>query len=170
MQSMGVWSLNHHITTSLGLSHTPMFLKSTHGLHRCNSVRVDPYAYSQHIKVLLSGASFISSPAPRAASLTCFADRHADRMRSSSLHCTIRSIRCRSANAVSGLLGCANSVLGETVHDAILGVVAIVITTLLAGMVQFCCCSLWVLGRSRSRTTQDRVSVLRTLGIGTTLP
>ena len=48
MQSTGVWSLNHDITTSLGLSPTPIFLK----LHRRNSVRVDPYAHSQHIKVL----------------------------------------------------------------------------------------------------------------------
>jgi hypothetical protein len=35
-------------------------------------------------------------------------------------------------------------------------------------MVQFCCCSFWawVLGRSRSQAMQDRVLVLRTLGIG----
>jgi hypothetical protein len=52
MQSMGVWSLNHDITTSLGLSPTPIFLESTPGLQRRNSVRVHPYAYSQHIKVL----------------------------------------------------------------------------------------------------------------------
>ncbi len=48
MQSMGVWNLNHHITTSLGLSPTPIFLKSTPNLHRHNSV----YAHPQHIKVL----------------------------------------------------------------------------------------------------------------------
>ncbi len=54
MQSMGVWSLNHDIATSLGLSHTPIIQKSTPNLHRRNSVnvRVHPYAHSQHIKVL----------------------------------------------------------------------------------------------------------------------
>ncbi len=54
MQSTGVWSLNHDITTSLGLSHTPVILKSTPDLIRLrrNCVRVDPYAHSQHIKVL----------------------------------------------------------------------------------------------------------------------
>jgi len=54
MQSMGVWSLNHDITTSLWLGHTPVILNSTPDLHRhSNSVtRVDPYAHSQHIKVL----------------------------------------------------------------------------------------------------------------------
>ncbi len=52
MQFMGVWSLNHDITTSLGLTHTPNIQKSTPDLHRRNSVRVDPYAHSQHIKVL----------------------------------------------------------------------------------------------------------------------
>jgi hypothetical protein len=52
MQSMGVWSLNHDITTSLGLIHTPNIQKFTPALHRHNSVRVDPYAHSQHIKVL----------------------------------------------------------------------------------------------------------------------
>ena len=53
MQSTGVWSLNHDITTSLGLGHTPVILKSTPDLHRCStSVRVDPYAHSQPIKLL----------------------------------------------------------------------------------------------------------------------
>ena len=52
MQSIGVWSLNHHITTSLGLSPTPILVKSIPDLHRHNSVRVDPYAHPQHIKVL----------------------------------------------------------------------------------------------------------------------
>ncbi len=52
MQSTGVWSLNHDITTSLGLSPTPIFLKSTPELYRRNSVRVYPYAHPQHIKVL----------------------------------------------------------------------------------------------------------------------
>ncbi len=48
MQSTGIWSLNHDITTSLGLRPTPIFLK----LHRLNSVRVHPNALPQHIKVL----------------------------------------------------------------------------------------------------------------------
>ncbi len=52
MQSTGVWSLNHDITTSLGLSPTPIFLKSTPNLHRHTSVRMHPYAHPQHIKVL----------------------------------------------------------------------------------------------------------------------
>jgi hypothetical protein len=52
MQFMGVWSLNHDIRTSLGLTYTPNIQKSTPDLHRHNSVRVDPYAHSQHIKVL----------------------------------------------------------------------------------------------------------------------
>ncbi len=52
MQSTGVWSLNHDITTSHRLSPTPIILKSTPDLHRRNSVRVHPYAHSQHIKVL----------------------------------------------------------------------------------------------------------------------
>jgi hypothetical protein len=38
MQSTGVWSLNHDITTSLGLRHTPRFLK----LHRRKSVKCAP--------------------------------------------------------------------------------------------------------------------------------
>ncbi len=50
MQSTGGWSLNHDITTSLGLSHTPIIQKSTPDLHRRNNVRVGPYAHSQHIK------------------------------------------------------------------------------------------------------------------------
>jgi hypothetical protein len=52
MQSKGVWSLNHDITTSFGLSPTPIFLKSTPDPHRRNSVRGHPYAHPQHIKVL----------------------------------------------------------------------------------------------------------------------
>ena len=47
-----VWSLNHDITTSLRLHPTPMFLNSIPDLHRPNTVRVDPYAHPQHIKVL----------------------------------------------------------------------------------------------------------------------
>jgi hypothetical protein len=49
---MGVWSLNHDITTSLGLGPTPIIRKSIPDLHRRNSVRVHPYAHPQHIKVL----------------------------------------------------------------------------------------------------------------------
>jgi hypothetical protein len=42
MHSMGVWSVNHDVTTSLGLAHTPIFLKFTpHLLHKPNSVGVD---------------------------------------------------------------------------------------------------------------------------------
>ncbi len=52
MQFTGVWSLNHDITTSLGLRPTPIFLKSTADLQRRNSVRVHPFAHPQHIKVL----------------------------------------------------------------------------------------------------------------------
>ncbi len=52
MQSTGVWSLSHDTTTSLGLSPTPIILKSTSDLHRHNGVRVHPYAHPQHIKVL----------------------------------------------------------------------------------------------------------------------
>ena len=52
MHSKWVWSLNHDITTSLRLGLSPIFLKSTPDLHRCNSVRADPYAHPQHIKVL----------------------------------------------------------------------------------------------------------------------
>ena len=29
MQSLGVWSLNHDLTTTLGLSHAPIIQKST---------------------------------------------------------------------------------------------------------------------------------------------
>ncbi len=48
-----VWIINHDIATSLGLSPTPIFLKSTPDLHRRNTVRrVHPYAHTQHIKVL----------------------------------------------------------------------------------------------------------------------
>ncbi len=52
MQSMGLWSLNHDLTTSLGLSHTPNFHKIHHHLQRCISIRVHPYAHPLHIKVL----------------------------------------------------------------------------------------------------------------------
>ncbi len=46
------WSLNHDITTSLGLSHTPIVQKKHTHLHRHNRVRVHPYAHLQHIEVL----------------------------------------------------------------------------------------------------------------------
>jgi hypothetical protein len=52
MHSKWVWSLNHDITTSLGLGLSSIFLKSTADLPRRNSERVDPYAHPQHIKVL----------------------------------------------------------------------------------------------------------------------
>ncbi len=52
MQSVQVCSLNHDITTSLGLGLSSIFLKSTPALHRRNSVRVHLYAHLQHIKVL----------------------------------------------------------------------------------------------------------------------
>ncbi len=52
MDSKWVWSLNHDITTSLRLRLTPIFLISTPDLHMHNSVRADPYAHPQHIKVI----------------------------------------------------------------------------------------------------------------------
>ncbi len=51
MQSMGFWSLNHDLTTSLGLSH-PNLPKFHSHLHRRNSVRVHPCAHPQYIEVL----------------------------------------------------------------------------------------------------------------------
>ncbi len=47
MQSMGVWSLNHDLTATLRPG-PKIYLH----LHKCNSVRVDPYAHPQLIKVL----------------------------------------------------------------------------------------------------------------------
>ncbi len=52
MQYMGLWSLNHDLTTSLRLSYVPNLPKIHPHLHRCNSVRVHPFAHPQHIKVL----------------------------------------------------------------------------------------------------------------------
>jgi hypothetical protein len=52
MPSKLVCSLNHDLTTSLGLSPIPIFLKSILTGHRRNSVRMHPYAHPQHIKVL----------------------------------------------------------------------------------------------------------------------
>ncbi len=54
MQVKWVWSLNNDITTStsLGLGLSPIFLKSTPDLHRCNSVRADYTPIHSIIKVL----------------------------------------------------------------------------------------------------------------------
>jgi hypothetical protein len=52
MQSTGLWSLNHDLTTSLGLSHVPNLPKIHPHLHRCNSVKVHSCAHPQYIKVL----------------------------------------------------------------------------------------------------------------------
>ncbi len=52
MQSAGLWSLNHDLTTSLGLSYVPNFAKIHSNLHRRNSVRVHPFAHPQYIQVL----------------------------------------------------------------------------------------------------------------------
>ncbi len=53
MHSTGGLSINHDITShhsGSGLPHYPR--KSTPNMHRHNSVRVDPYAHPQQIKVL----------------------------------------------------------------------------------------------------------------------
>ncbi len=52
MQSMGLWSLNHDLTTSLGLTYVPNFPKIHPHLHRHNSVRVHSCAHPHYIKVL----------------------------------------------------------------------------------------------------------------------
>ncbi len=52
MQSTGLWSFNHDLTTSLGLSRTPTFPKIHPHLQRCISIWGHPYAHPQHIKVL----------------------------------------------------------------------------------------------------------------------
>ena len=52
MQSTGVWSLTHDITTSLGLSPTQISNNPPLPMHRYNNARVDPHAHSQHINVL----------------------------------------------------------------------------------------------------------------------
>ncbi len=49
MQFTGLWSLNHDLMTSLGLSLTPNFPKIHPHLQRCISIRVHPYAHTQHI-------------------------------------------------------------------------------------------------------------------------
>ena len=52
MQSTVVLNLNHELTTSLGLNHTLIFLKSNPTWHKSNSVRADTYAHPQLSKVL----------------------------------------------------------------------------------------------------------------------
>ena len=52
MQSVAVYSLNHDTTTSFGFGHTANFQNLAPTPHRYYSVRVNPYAHSQHIKVL----------------------------------------------------------------------------------------------------------------------
>ncbi len=48
-----VFSLNHDNPTSFGFTHTPIFQKMAPSyLHMYYSVRVNPYAHPQHIKVL----------------------------------------------------------------------------------------------------------------------
>ena len=51
MHSSGVCSLNHDTTTSLRLSHAPIFLKST-PTHTAVTIRVYPYTHPRHLKVL----------------------------------------------------------------------------------------------------------------------
>jgi hypothetical protein len=51
IQSEAFCSLNHDITTSPGLRSAPKTPKPTPHLYKPNSVRVDPYAHSHHIKV-----------------------------------------------------------------------------------------------------------------------
>ncbi len=51
--SVMVFSLNHDNPTSFGFAHTPIFQKMPPSyLHMYYSVRVNPYAHPQHIKVL----------------------------------------------------------------------------------------------------------------------
>ena len=52
MHSIWVWIINHDLITSLELNHHPIFLKSNPTWHKSNSVRVDPYADPQQIKVI----------------------------------------------------------------------------------------------------------------------
>ncbi len=50
---MTVFSLNHDNPMSFGFTHTPIFQKLAPSyLHMYYSVRVNPYAHQQHIKVL----------------------------------------------------------------------------------------------------------------------
>ncbi len=51
--SVTIFSLNHDNPTSFGFAHTPIFQKLAPSyLYMYYSVRVNPYAHSQHIKVL----------------------------------------------------------------------------------------------------------------------
>ncbi len=50
MHSKWIWSLNHDITTSLRLSQTPFFPKSTPDLHKHNRVRAHPYAHPRYVR------------------------------------------------------------------------------------------------------------------------
>ena len=52
MQSMGVCSLNHDLTTSYRLGHTPFFLKFTPTCTCNTAIRMHPYAHPQHLKLL----------------------------------------------------------------------------------------------------------------------
>ena len=52
IQSEASCSLNHDTTTSFGFGHTAIFQNLAPTPHRYYSVRVNPYARSQHIKVL----------------------------------------------------------------------------------------------------------------------
>ncbi len=52
MQSEASCSLNHDTPVSFGFAHTPIFQNLAQTPYRNYSVRVNPYAHSQHIKVL----------------------------------------------------------------------------------------------------------------------
>ncbi len=52
MQNGDVYSLNNDTTMSFLLRLTPIFENLDPPLHHYNCVRVDPNAYSQHMKVL----------------------------------------------------------------------------------------------------------------------
>ena len=52
MQFARLWSLNHDLTTSLGLRHALNFPKIHPHMHTWNIVRVHPCAHPQHVKVL----------------------------------------------------------------------------------------------------------------------
>ena len=52
MQFARLWSLNHDLTTSLGLRQALNFPKIHPHVHMWNSVRAHPCAHPQHMKVL----------------------------------------------------------------------------------------------------------------------
>ncbi len=52
IQSEASFSLNHDTTTLFGFRHTAIFQNLAPTPHRYNSVRMSPYAHSQHIEVL----------------------------------------------------------------------------------------------------------------------